>query len=278
MITNNFGDNSMPEGSEVKIIAEGLAHVLTNKTITKVTILSGRYEKKAPDGWQELQAALPLKVIGAGCHGKFIFALLDKERYMWSTLGMTGTWSTEPGNHDRLLFELSNGEKLYYRDMRNFGTFKFVIGKNEMVKKLKSLGPDMLSQDVSANDFKKALMAKKNDTVAEVLMNQKIVCGIGNYVKAEALYMARISPHRVVSSLSDLEFSRLNDACKKVLRDSYEYGGSTIRTYQTFDGKKGGYSQFFSVYGRETCPLGHTVVREETKDKRTTHWVPELQK
>jgi formamidopyrimidine-DNA glycosylase len=90
--------------------------------------------------------------------------------------------------------------------------------------------------------------------------------------------MARISPHRVVSSLSDLEFSRLNDACKKVLRDSYEYGGSTIRTYQTFDGKKGGYSQFFSVYGRETCPLGHTVVREETKDKRTTHWVPELQK
>jgi formamidopyrimidine-DNA glycosylase len=268
----------MPEGPEVKIIAEGIAHVLTNKTITKVSILSGRYKKKAPDGWDELQSALPLKVVGAGCHGKFIFALFENERYLWSTLGMTGSWNPHESKHARIKIETLEGDVLYYNDMRNFGTLKFVIGKNAMVKKLKSLGPDLLSQDVSTDDFKKALLAKPKDTIAQTLMNQKLICGVGNYVKAEALYHARISPHRETQSLTDDEFARLNDACKKVLRDSYDMGGSTIRSYYTFDGKQGGYSEQFCVYGRKTDPMGNDVVKEETKDKRTTHWVPKLQK
>lgn len=268
----------MPEGAEVKIIAEGLAHALTNKTITKVEILSGRYEKKVPDGWDELQSALPLKVIGGGCHGKFIFALFDNERYLWSTLGMTGVWSPIEYKHARVLIETQDGTKLYFSDMRNFGTLKFVIGKQAMLKKLKSLGPDMLSGEVPAELFKDRMLTKKSRTIAQNLMDQKLVCGVGNYVKAEALYHARISPHRVTSTLTDDEFARLNDACQKVLKDSYDMGGSTIRTYKTFDGKEGGYSSQFCVYGQEKDPLGYDVVREETKDKRTTHWVPELQK
>lgn len=267
----------MPEGAEVKIIAEGIAHALTNKTITKVEILSGRYAKKVPDGWEELQSALPLKVIGAGCHGKFIFALFSEERYLWSTLGMTGSWNPFETKHARIKITTQDGTELYYNDMRNFGTLKFVIGKNAMLKKLKSLGPDMLAQDVSTNEFKNALMKKSAKTIAQNLMDQKLICGVGNYVKAEALYKARISPHRVTSTLTDDEFARLNDACKKVLRDSYDMGGSSIRSYKTFDGKSGGYGVHFCVYGQETCPLGYTVVREETKDKRTTHWVPEVQ-
>lgn len=267
----------MPEGAECKIIAEGISHTLTNKTITKVEILSGRYSKTEPSGWEELQSALPLRVIGAGCHGKFIFALFDNERYLWSTLGMSGTWSTEVHKHSRLKFTCSDNTVLYFQDQRNFGTIKFVIGKNEMLKKLKSLGPDMLSQDVTTDVFKRALMQKPDDTIAQALMNQKLVCGIGNYVKAETLYMARVSPHRLVSSLSDDEFGRLNDAAKKVLRDSYELGGASIRTYYTFDGKAGGYSEQFNVYGHNKDPLGNEVIKEETKDKRSTYWVPAVQ-
>lgn len=268
-----------PEGAEVKIIAEGIAHALTGKIIIGVEILSGRYSKegKQPDGWQELQEALPLKVIGAGCHGKFIFALLEDERYLWSTLGMTGSWNPFETKHARIKITTQDGTYLWYNDMRNFGTLKFVIGKREMLKKLKTLGPDMLSQDVTTAEFKAALMKKNKHTISQTLMNQKLICGVGNYVKAEALYKAKISPHRITSSLTDDEFAKLNDACKKILNDSYELGGSSIRSYKTFDGKSGGYGAHFCVYGQEKCPLGHVVLREETKDKRTTHWVREVQ-
>ena len=84
----------MPEGPEVKRTAEGLARALTNKTITGVEILSGRYTKEPPTGIEDFRASLPIKVVGAGCHGKFIFALCTDESYIWSTLGMTGYWNT----------------------------------------------------------------------------------------------------------------------------------------------------------------------------------------
>ena len=126
----------MPEGPEVKRTAEGLARALTNKTITNVEILSGRYTKEAPTGIEEFRSSLPIKVIGAGCHGKFIFALCSDESYLWSTLGMTGYWNSEGGKYARIRLDINDGSSVFFNDMRNFGTMKFVKGKHEMVKKL----------------------------------------------------------------------------------------------------------------------------------------------
>ena len=267
----------MPEGPEVKRTAEGLAHAITNKTINSVEVLSGRYTKEPPGGIEEFRSALPIKVIGAGCHGKFIFALCTDESFIWSTLGMTGYWNGEGSKYARIRLNFSDGTFVHFNDMRNFGTIKFVKGKHEMMKKLKSLGPDMLAEDVSTYKFKEALMKRPKWSLAKALMKQTLVCGVGNYVKADSLWLAKLSPHRTVSSLSDIEFSDLNEAIKKVMRVSYEFGGATIQSYVSFDNEVGTYTQNMVVYGQTHDPEGNEVIKEKTKDGCTTHWVPKVQ-
>ena len=91
-------------------------------------------------------------MIGAGVHGKFIYWMLKDEYSIWSTLGMTGQWSSESTKHTRVKFVLNNGS-VYFNDQRNFGTLKFVRGKYQLLEKLKSLGPDMLANDVDDDLF-----------------------------------------------------------------------------------------------------------------------------
>ena len=268
----------MPEGPEVKRTAEGLARAMTSKTITSVTILSGRYLKEEPNGIEEFRSSLPINVVGAGCHGKFIFALCTDESFIWSTLGMTGYWNVDGGKYARVRIDFSDGSYVHFNDMRNFGTIKFVKGKHEMVKKLKSLGPDMLAEDVPVHKFKKALMKRPKWSLAKALMKQTLVCGVGNYIKADSLWLAKLSPHRIVETLSDIEFADLNEAIKKVMRASYASGGATIQSYVSFDDTVGLYTQQMIVYNQKQDPEGNDVIKEKTDDGRTTHWVPSVQK
>lgn len=268
----------MPEGAECKIYAEGLATALSGKTIEGVEIVSGRYSKKPFEGYQELVAELPKRVIGAGCHGKFIYILLDGgDSSIWSTLGMTGHWSRRPGSHPRVILRLSGGEDVFYSDTRNFGTLKWSRGRRTLAARLKKLGPDMLSTDVSHEDFQATLLRFPKKTLPEVLMDQSVIAGVGNYVKAEALWHAKLSPHRIVDSLCQEEFEALNDSVKRVLRDAYQSSGATIKSYSDFNDEEGTYSNRLSCYGRKLDMNGEAVIKEETKDGRTTWWVPSRQ-
>ena len=109
-------------------------------------------------------------------------------------------------------------------------------------------------------------------------MDQSVVSGVGNYVKAEGLYLSKISPHRVVESLSDRELHNLNVAIRSVPVNSFESGGATIKSYTDFFGNVGAATQRFAVYGQETDPEGRQIIKEKTRDGRTTHWVPDVQK
>ena len=191
---------------------------------------------------------------------------------------MTGYWNSEGGKYERIRLDFSDGSKVYFNDMRNFGTMKFVKGKHEMLKKLKTLGPDMLAQDVPTHVFKEALMKRPKWSIAKALMKQSLVCGVGNYIKADSLWLAKLSPHRLVETLSEVEFADLNEAIKNVMRTSYASGGATIQSYVSFDDDVGTYTQKMIVYGQTHDPEGNEVIKEKTKDGRTTHWVPSVQK
>ena len=108
-------------------------------------------------------------------------------------------------------------------------------------------------------------------------MDQSIIAGVGNYLKAEILYASKISPHRICESLTDKDIFRICANTNRIMRISYESGGATILTYKDEDGKPGTFSRRFMVYNQASDPLGNQVVRETTKDKRTTHWVPSIQ-
>ena len=267
----------MPEGPECRRIAESLAKFISNKKLVEVKLLSGRYTKKSPGGFESFSDDLPISVAGVGVHGKFIYWILNKEYSLWNTLGMTGSWGAAERKHSRVKFTFDDGTVVYFNDQRNFGTLKFVRGKHQLIEKLQSLGPDMLSEEVTPENFISRLRKKNSQNICKVLMDQSVVCGIGNYVKADSLWLAKISPHLNVSDISDSDLSLLNNCIKKVLRESYESGGATIKTYENFDGEKGEYAEQFLVYNRKTDSDGNEVVREHTPDGRTTHWSPKRQ-
>jgi formamidopyrimidine-DNA glycosylase len=266
----------MPEGGECRRFAENLAHRVSGQTIQSIEILSGRYKENPPEGYEEFQASLPIKVVGTGVHGKFIYWILDSEFNIWSTLGMTGAWRAQPGKHSRVKFTLSNGD-VYYDDMRNFGTLKFANNRHALLNKLKTLGPDMLAEDIDEIEFIDIMRKHNKKNITKVMMNQSVIAGVGNYVKAESLYIARISPMRNIADISDDELRRLCQSIKLVLRESYKSGGATIQTYANFNGEIGEYSQRFCVYNQKTDPDGNLVQKDKTPDGRTTHWVPKVQ-
>ena len=268
----------MPEGPECKRIGESLAKVIATKTISNVEILSGRYTENVPTGLDIFESKLPIAVVGVGVHGKFIYWILRDGWSLWNTLGMTGSWGAVERKHSRVKFSFSDGTQIYFNDPRNFGTLKFVYGKHHLIEKLQSLGPDLLSQKISDEDFAACLRKKQTAQITSAIMNQSIVAGVGNYVKAEALWLAKINPHKHVRELSFEELSKLNQAIQRVLEESYESGGATIKTYKNFNGENGDYSRKFMVYNQKTDPEGNEVVREMTADNRTTHWVPAVQK
>jgi len=267
----------MPEGPECKRIAESLAEFVSNKNLESIEILSGRYTKKLPSGFETVRDQLPAKVVGVGVHGKFIYWIINKELSIWNTLGMTGSWVTEEHAHNRVRFGFSNGDYLYYRDQRNFGTLKFVRGKHQLIEKLQSLGPDMLSENISAEDFIARLRKKDKHNICKVLMDQSVVSGVGNYVKADSLWLAKINPHTKIQNLSDENLGSLNESIQSVLRESYKSGGATISSYRDLAGNIGQYSSRFLVYNRKTDENGNLVKKEATPDGRSTFWSPSYQ-
>lgn len=268
----------MPEGSECRLIGEALARDVSGKTLVSVQTLAGRYVKSPPEGLGLLQARLPTRVVGVGVHGKFIYWIIENDVFVYNTLGMTGHWTRRQEKHSRVQFEFSDGTSVFFTDTRNFGTLKFVPGRQALVEKLKSLGPDMLSGRVSDDLFSERLDRRPDWSLAKILMDQSIVSGVGNYVRAEALYRCRLSPHRAVSATSALERSALKAAIQDVLSEAYKRRGASIRDYRDPEGGEGEYNNFFLVYNQKMDPLGNEVLREEAEDGRTIHWVPALQK
>ncbi len=172
----------------------------------------------------------------------------------------------------------SNGD-FHYKDTRKFGTFKFFEDKPDLLlKKLeKDLGPDMLNENVDNGTFITQLRKKDNHNICKVIMNQKVIAGVGNYIKSEALYKAKIDPWKTVGMITDAELILLNQKIKEVIYSAYQSKGATFSDYELPDGTIGTYTFKFEVYNQRKDPNGHNVIREVTPDKRMTHWIKEVQ-
>lgn len=294
----------MPEGPEVRRSTDALAEKLVGQRLANAFVgKHGRYTMTPPDGFKAFLGEMaglgaPL-ITEVNCKGKFMWWKLDfgfkqlelmpkhEPWYLWITYGMSGQWNDQESPYtafgvyygDTLTSEgnFIQPPGLYFNDIRHFGTLKFVNSTKTHTKKLASLGPDMLSKPPEWTEFMDRLQ-KKNRTLAEALMDQSVVSGVGNYVKAEALYLAELSPHRTTHDLQIIDMMRLRNQIINVMRASYANNGATFNTYRNPDGTKGGAQRRFVVYGNKTDPIGNPVVKEETKDGRTTHWVPAIQK
>jgi len=236
-------------------------------------VVGGRYLKQ--DIYKFDTLTFPLNNTIFNCKGKFIYWKTHNPNInLCFTLGMTGAFAPR-SKHSALKFKFDNGN-VYFNDPRRFGTFR-IFNENELNTKLNSLGWDMLQQEPPNNLIQYVKKFNKL-TVSELLMNQNIQSGIGNYAKSEACYAAKILPTRLVSSLSNEEILHLYKEAKNILKISYQQGGATIKSFADMYGNIGKFFDQFKVYGKKSDPLGNNVIRILTKDKRSTFYVDEIQK
>lgn len=264
----------MPEGVEVTLFAKSLDQYLSGKSLVSLQILGGRYTKKDPENASEFIQNLPLKINKVSNKGKFLWFEFENNMIMTSTLGMTGGWTKRHTKHAKIKFELENNEFLYFTDVRNFGTIGFLKDSKKLQSKIKSLGRDVVNENIPDNDFISLLRKYNKSNICDALMRQDILSGIGNYIKAEALWLSKIYPMSNLEDLDDHVLIDLKYSIKKVCELSLNNGGASIRDYFNLESDKGESTDFFNVYGKKIDTIGNTVQRDETPDKRTTHWSP----
>lgn len=285
----------MPEVCEVALTAEILNSKLKSKTITSINFIGGRYSTKdnrKKVGYYKFIKSLPIRIKKVDSKGKFMwFDLVNSkgERwYIWNTFGMTGMWSFTKQKFDACHITTSDGTILYYSDLRRFGTFKFDDDTFALEKKVKILTPDFLKDDFDLD----TLLRKHKKPIMNVLTDQKHGSGIGNYLIAEILYHAKISPHRNCDTLTDKEIKMLTYYIKYIIKLCYLCGGTEYMGHLTEEitdftpqnyhpdihVKKKDLKKFsFNVYRQPTDPLGNEVVADK-RGERTMYWVPDVQK
>ncbi len=278
----------MPEGPEVKLSADLIRPLVVGRSIISLgATTNSRYGSSPPEGLKEFMEAIssspqPTTVTEVDVRGKFMYWKFSNGWYLMNSFGMSGQWSPKEGKHPCFFFTFATQtaleDQIYFNDPRHFGTIKFTNSAKELNKKLEELGWDPLEMPLDKNlKWITFQLAKSSKSIAEVLMDQSLFSGVGNYIRAEALYACKLSPWRKANQLSQDEVKALCQAIVDVMQDSYRHQGATIHTYKTVYGEEGKYSTLFKVYGQKKDPLGHKIVKQQTPDKRTIHWCPDVQ-
>ena len=163
-----------------------------------------------------------------------------------------------------------------FNDTRIFGELRIVDNWQDL-KFIKELGPEPFA--LTENKFSE-ILKKKRTKIKVLIMDQKIISGIGNLYASEALFRAKIDPRRSANSLSAKETGKLFEEIKKVLSEAIKYGGSSIDQYMRVSGKPGDYVKFHQVYDRkdEPCYKCKEKVKRISLGGRGTYFCPGCQK
>lgn len=262
----------MPELPEVETTVRGLVPVLEGRRLERVEPRRADLRRAFPlDLRQRLTGA---RVIGLGRRAKYGLIDTDRGDTLIFHLGMSGKWRIDPaelGLHDHLLLETDAGRKLALNDPRRFGSVDLVPtdelgGFQAFVK----MGPEPLEAAFNAKALGAAL-AGRAAPIKALLLDQRIVAGLGNIYVCEALHMARIAPGRAGGSIGKARLGALVEAIKAVLSAAIEAGGSSLRDYARPDGELGYFSNQWRVYGREgqACTCGATIRRRADGGRST---------
>jgi formamidopyrimidine-DNA glycosylase len=305
----------MPEINEVRSYADFLLSKLNNTSILEINILNGRYKKHGPfENYEKLKHNLPIKLLDVKTKGKFLYMIFTTTHtsvskiYLFSTLGLSGGWIYKKNgekskfehpiileylNKDSIDSYMANSLKhlnvefktsygsMYFYDTLSFGTLKAIDNENELTKKLNTIGPDIM--DCNYSEFKEQLTKKKNLTkvIGNVLMDQKIIAGIGNYLRADILWMCKISPFRKVNKLEEDDLKLLFHNAKVLTWGQFDKKKAIkMKILTKKDKMPSDYKRDFFVYNEDEDIHGNKVIKEELfegSQKRFIYWVKNYQ-
>ncbi len=281
----------MPELPEVETVRRGLEPVLAGARLARVE--ARRPDLRFPFPPDFVQRLTGATVLGLQRRAKYLLAPLDRGDILVMHLGMSGRFeiaraegALRPGEfhyaadpdprHAHVVFETEAGAKVTYYDPRRFGYMALIaaeaLGAHPWFA---GLGPEPLSAAFDA-DHLAAAFAGRRQGPKTLLLDQRVVAGLGNIYVCEALHRARISPVSPAGAVGRAAIVRLTQAIGEVLGEAIEAGGSTLRDYAAADGALGYFQHSFRVYGREgePCPTRGckgTVARDVQSGRSTFH-------
>ncbi|MCT4535306.1 bifunctional DNA-formamidopyrimidine glycosylase/DNA-(apurinic or apyrimidinic site) lyase [Halodesulfovibrio sp.] len=286
----------MPELPEVETIASGLWPMLAEQTIEQVTILND----SSVEGRREMleKYVAGRKITHVHRRGKLLLMDLSiPERYanqlpvprseyplqLAFHLKMSGRLfvypaDTEPARHTRIIFDLSNGTRLFFDDMRKFGFCRALAPCDYLNWQFwQQLGPEPLT--IETDDFV-ALFRSRRTRIKAALLDQKVIAGIGNIYADESLFRAGIRPDTPSNEISKKSLAVLHIKLKEVLKQAIRECGSSIRDYRDAHGDAGAFQNNFLVYGRsgQDCRVCGEPLTTEKVAGRTTVYCKTCQK
>ncbi|MGH8303519.1 MAG: bifunctional DNA-formamidopyrimidine glycosylase/DNA-(apurinic or apyrimidinic site) lyase [Steroidobacteraceae bacterium] len=271
----------MPELPEVETTRRGLEPHVRGRRIVALTLREPRLRWRVPD---DLPAKVSgQRITGTGRRAKYLLIGLESGTLLVH-LGMSGTLRVLPAAtpriaHDHYDLLLDSGNTVRFNDPRRFGSLHYTSDDPERHPLLARLAPEPFDPAFDS-DYLWRITRRRRASIKQVLMNSRLVVGVGNIYASEALFRARIRPRRRAMSLSRQEAKRLVRAVRAVLSLAIKAGGTTLRDYVGADGAPGYFRQRLYVYERagKACRVCGTLVRQLTQQGRSTYYCSSCQK
>ncbi|MFZ3005649.1 MAG: bifunctional DNA-formamidopyrimidine glycosylase/DNA-(apurinic or apyrimidinic site) lyase [Phenylobacterium sp.] len=287
----------MPELPEVETVRRGLAPVLEGQRLSRVEARRADLRFPFPEGFVQRLTGATIQRLER--RAKYLMGVLDRGETLVMHLGMSGRFeiarpegTIRPGEfvyasdpdpkHAHVVFDTQAGGRVTYYDPRRFGYMALIetatLGEHPWFA---GLGPEPLGPDFNAERLKDAFAGRRQGPKT-LLLDQRVVAGLGNIYVCEALNRARISPFKPAGSIPAKKLPGLVTIIREVLAEAIKAGGSTLRDYASADGALGYFQHRFRAYGREGQPClndGCTgVIARETQAGRSTFFCPVCQK
>lgn len=272
----------MPELPEVEVICRGLAPNLIGRTIITASF-----------SHQKMRVPLPAHLISTWITGrkikgvrrvaKFIVLGMDSSASLVVHLGMTGRLNffpvgTAPAKHDHARWHLDNGLELRFNDTRRFGSIQVLPPGGNPLEVFGALGPDPFWPEFNA-EYLTGQARGRTLPVKNLLMDNRVVTGIGNIYASEILHISGVNPATPASHLNTVLWQRVVTNSRLILEAAIASGGTTISDYVNSRGEKGYFQTKLQVYGREgeACPACHTPIRQVRLGGRASYYCPVCQ-
>jgi formamidopyrimidine-DNA glycosylase len=277
----------MPELPEVESLRRILSRSAVGRTIVGARIGTLPLRRRVvPDFGAQVTGRLIERI---SRRAKYLMFELSGDAIILAHLGMSGSITHRHGKfdarefdakHDHLEFALDDATRLVYNDPRRFGMVRLITRDDlGVIAELKGIGPEPLSADFNA-DYLAAQARGKKVAIKNLIMDQKIVAGVGNIYASEILFNAKVRPTRRAGRVKRPEIDLIAEYTPKILRAAIGSGGTTFRSYRDSRGKPGAFSKRLMVYGREgePCYVCGTPIRNVVLGQRASFYCPKCQR
>lgn len=275
----------MPELPEVESLKNSLAPLLVGRTIVRASIAEPRLRRRLARNFGSQVSGRRVERLER--RAKYLLMTLSGETVLMIHLGMSGSLTHRDGSfasdsldaaHDHVEFELDDRSRLVYNDPRRFGLMKLVrAAELAMAAELKALGPEPDGPEFNA-EYLRGKAHGRRVAVKNLLMDQRIVAGVGNIYASEILFRAGVRPTRRAGRLSRAEIELIARFTPAVLREAIGSGGTTFNDYIDGRGREGAFRP--QVYDRagQPCPRCGAPIRQVVVGQRSSFFCAACQK